>query len=356
MSYNPNSGGNGGGGALSFLFNGSPPPSTSSYNQQSSQLPKYYTDYAQNMLHVANNWASQPYPTYTGPRVAALNQDQQNAYGQVRDASQAYNGYAGAGAGAIGMSIDPSHSGLNAASPYLNEANQGIAGQMGQFFNPYTQASNQNLADNMAHNYQTNILPGLANQFAAAGQLAGPGSTRMGDMQNEAARNEQQALSQGITANNLGAFSGAMQGAGAQANLQANLASTAGGLQQNANSLGVNAGTALANVGQTGQNTALGGASALNAIGQQQQGQTQKNLDTAYSDFQNQFNWPMTGVNAEHSILSGMQVPAAQQQYSYGINPQATQPGFFSPSGLNQLQNIFAPGAVKQATGPNGQG
>lgn len=348
MSYNPNSGDSGGGGALSFLFNGSPPPSTSGYTQSSNQLPSYYTDYTQNMLQTANNWASQPYPTYTGPRTAALNQDQQNSFGQTRDASQAYNGYAGAGADAIGAALNPNTSGLAAANPYLGEANQGIASQMGQFFNPYTQASNQNLSDNMAHNFQTNILPGLSNQFAAAGQLAGPGSTRMGDMENEAARNEQLAVSQGITQNNLGAFSGAMTGATNQAQLQGQLASTAGGLQQNANQMGIQGGQALANVGQTGLTTALTGASALNSVGTQQQGQTQKNLDTAYQDFQNQWQWPITGANAEHSILQGVQTPSAQQNYTYGINPQAN--FNYSPSGLNQLQNIFSPGAVSTAS------
>jgi hypothetical protein len=344
MSYNPNSGGNNG--SLSFLFNGSPQASVSSYNQSSAQLPEYYTDYTQNMLNTAKNWASQPYPTYTGPLVASLNQDQQNSFGQVQNASQAYNGYAGAGANAVGAALNPNTSGLAAANPYLNEANQGIAAQVGQFMNPYLNQTNQNLAYQSGLNFQNTVAPALTDQFAAAGQLAGPGSTREGDMMNQAAYNQEQALGQAQATADSAGYNTAVQGASNQANLQGQLASTAGGLQQNANQLGITGGQTLAGIGQTGLNTALTGANALNTVGGQQQQQVQNNLNTAYQQFQNQFNWPITGLSAEQSALQGMQIPSANVQYSYGINPNA----HFSPSGLNQLANIFSPTVAQQAT------
>lgn len=344
MSYNPNSASSGG--PLSFLFNGSAQPSVSSYNQSSAQLPAYYTDYTQNMLNTASNWASQPYPTYTGPLVASLNQDQQNSFGQVRGDSQAYNGYAGAGANAVGAALNPNTSGLAAANPYLGEANQGIAAQVGQFMNPYLSQTNQNLAYQSGQNFQNTVAPALADQFAAAGQLAGPGSTREGDMMNQAAYNQEQALGQAQATADSGAYNTAVQGATSQANLQGQLASTAGGLQQNANQLGITGGQTLAGIGQTGLNTALTGANALNTVGGQEQQQTQNNLNTAYQQYQNQFNWPVTGLAAEQSAMQGMQVPSANVQYSYGINPYAQ----FGMSGLNQLATIFSPTAAQQAT------
>src|SRR5271155_3499955 len=60
-----------GGGPLAFLNQGTPPSASSNYSQSSTQLPSWYTDYTQQILNTAAQYAAQPYQAYQGPRIAA---------------------------------------------------------------------------------------------------------------------------------------------------------------------------------------------------------------------------------------------------------------------------------------------
>lgn len=94
-------------------------------------------------------------------------------------------------------------------------------------------------------------------------------------------------------------------------NNQFNAANNLTAQQSNANNFlqgnmqRVNAANQYANLGTLGQQLGLNQAQALAGFGGLQQQQTQRNYDTAYGDFQNQFAYPLQQLAIRQSALPG---------------------------------------------------
>lgn len=258
-----------------FLNNGQiPAGSAATSTTTQNVLPEWYTNYAMQLLSNQQAVAQTPYQTYQGPRVAEFSPMQQQAFGQVPQAAQAYQpglaaatqstqaalnapgGLAGAqpyfgqAAGMSGVNaaqpqytqaLSTINAGvdtnpLNVAQPYLAQAGQ-RATDVSAYMNPYTQQVVDRIGELGARNLSEKIMPAITGRYINAGQLGfggrdGAAGTPSG-MMTDTARAVRD-VSADILAQQAQALQGGYtqaQGA-AQADLarQATLASTAGNL------------------------------------------------------------------------------------------------------------------------------
>ena len=280
---------------------------------------------------------------------------------------------------------------LAAANPYLRSASQSAAGQVGQYMNPYQTGVMDVIAKQGARNLTENIMPGVSDAFIKAGQF---GSSRMGEMGSRAIRDTQEAIlnqqaqaaQQGYSqalgaaqtdlarqaglAGTVGSISGAdlsriMQG-GSQ---YGNLAQTAGQLTGQQMQNLANIGQMQTQAGQQQQQYGLGAAStaqgaqaqdyqrqmtalqqmaamaqqeqgmraadvaALESAGAAQQGQAQKELDAARSQFLDEQLYPKQQMDWLNTQIRGMAPITPQTQTSSSTTTGAT----YNPSPLSQL-------------------
>ena len=280
---------------------------------------------------------------------------------------------------------------LAAANPYLQAASQSAAGQVGQYMNPYQTGVMDVIAKQGARNLTENIMPGVSDAFIKAGQF---GSSRMGEMGSRAIRDTQEAIlnqqaqaaQQGYSqalgaaqtdlarqaglAGTVGSISGAdlsriMQG-GSQ---YGNLAQTAGQLTGQQMQNLANIGQMQTQAGQQQQQYGLGAAStaqgaqaqdyqrqmtalqqmaamaqqeqgmrtadvaALETAGAAQQGQTQRELDAARSQFLEQQLYPKQQMDWLNTQIRGMAPITPQTSTQSSTSTGAT----YNPSPLSQL-------------------
>lgn len=361
-----------GGGALSFLSSGVTPGQSQQESESSSQLPSWYENYTQQILNKASQFANQPYQAYQGPRIAGQDSLTTGAYGEAAPLNtQATAGtqaaqnlvtqnlsqnnplgnaqpYLNQGAGDINASVGSGQGGLAAAQGYLSSASNPTYNTVQSYMNPYNQNVTDAIAQAGATNFNNNIMPALQSSFIGAGNITG-GNTEEANLANQAALNEQQAVSQAQSQALQSGYSNSQAAATADANRQATLAGTAGQLgtqqqtaQQNAGTDLINAGVSAGNLNSQGVNTGIAGAGALsnintqglanqtsaintqNALGQQNQGYTQANENLAYQDFQNQLNYPITQAGVMQSALSGIQIPTSTVNYGASTGTPAT--------------------------------
>jgi len=387
-------------GVASFLNNGQANPMVTTGSETTSQLPTWYTQYANNILNSAAQYANQGAPIFPGQQVAGQTADTQQSYQQMRDLAGTYGGLASQGAGVVGNVASQVAGGgaLNTASPYINQAadttNQAIAGanplaaaspylnsaaegaapNINSYLNPYTQDVVQNIGTQATENLQNNLLPALQSAFTSSGggghyggnpqsdPSSTVGNTQEGFAEQQLGRNVAQDTQKQQQAALQSGYGQALSAAQQQAALQGQLANTAGGLSASGTGLrmqgagqlanlggvtgnlaatnlgqGLQAGQALGSLGATGANTGLGIAGGLNAAGQQQQQQQQNNLNAAMQNFQTQFNWPLTGANAQLSALQGIQTPTLNQAYQTGPMSQ----GSYGTSAVGQLGGLL---------------
>jgi hypothetical protein len=98
------------------------------------------------------------------------------------------------------------------------------------------------------------------------------------------------------------------------------------------------AGQQLGTLGQLGQTMGLKDLAALEAVGQTQQQQGQKNLDLAYQDFLQQRQYPQQQLSMLNALIRGL-------PYSTTADTSATGPAnIYSPSPLAQLAGAFSLG------------
>ena len=383
-------------GALQFLNQGTSPSASSNYSQSSTQLPSWYTDYTSQILNKAAQFAAQPYQTYQGPRVAQQSNLTQDAYSAAPAISQTAAGttqaagnliqagassnnplgaaqpYLSAGASDINSSVAPGQGGLSAAQPYLNSAATPTYDTVQNYMNPYNTAVTNAIATAGNTNFNNNTLPALESGIIGSGNITGSSTEGTNLMENAEQQNNQNITNAQAAALQSG-YAGSQTAASNAAALQAQLGSTAGALgtaeqsaQQNAgnslanignasgqlNSAGtqnaINAGSALSGVGASGTQQQLATNQNENALGLQNQGYDQSNLNLAYQDYLNQLNYPMTQASAMQGALSGIQIPSAQVNYQYGT-------GLPSSSQNSPLSTLFGPAtnAAASQTGNN---
>jgi hypothetical protein len=317
-------------GTLDFLFDGKPPQSVTTYGQTVENMPKWLSDYTQGLIARGNAVAAEPYQAYQGPRVAGFSPDQNSAFGMTRQNVGDWQQPLGAASAYTQQAGNTNVTG--AAQPYANAASGSFTGQNVQnYMDPYVGNVVNRAADLATRNYQEKILPGLNDQFTRGGQYGSSAHMREAD---RAARD----VTTDIQSASNAALSQAYQTAGglygADASRYAGLAGTMGTLAGQQGQLQLNSGAQMGNLASALQQMGIRDSASLEAIGSQYQGLAQRNLDTAYGDFQNQTNYPRETVEWMSNLIRGL--PFDKTQTTSQTGPATT----LQPSPLAQLAGL----------------
>lgn len=252
--------------ALDFLFGANPAPTVTTTATQG--LPLWYEQYLQSLAAKSSQVAGEPYQTYGGQRIAGLTQDQQTAYGNLRSGIGQYQPM------------------LATAGQYATNAGSGFdEGEFDQYMNPYMEGVTNQIARLGARNLSEKILPAVGDTFIRSGQY---GSGRMGEMGDRAIRDTQEAI------------------LGEQARSLASGFNTALGGYQAGRAQQLDAARGLGTLATTGQQNLITGNAALEASGQAQQSQQQRNLDLGYQDFIAQRDNPKQQTQYLSNIIRGL--------------------------------------------------
>lgn len=280
---------------MGFLFSNNPYPTVS--GSSTTSAPAWLQSWLSGGLQKADTALNEPYQAYTGPRVAGTTADQTAAYNLTR-----------ANTGAFQPMIDQGNN-------YLTQSGQAVGqSDINQYMNPYDDAVTDRIAALGQRNLTENLLPNVNATFLSAGQ--GIGSSRNADFTLRALRDANESI------------------LGQQASTLQSGFNTALGAAQQQKTNELNAGTQLGNLASTGQSVGLKDAAALQAIGQEQQGQTQKSYDQAYSDFEEQKNYPLDQAKTALGLIQGLPTSTTTGTTT---TTGAGQAGNFQPSSLAQL-------------------
>jgi len=325
---------------MANLFGGTP-QSASSYTTSTSETPKWMQDAIYNQVNWATNVAQTPYEQYQGQLVAGLSPYQQAAYQQTVNNQGAWvpamnqaqvgtgaltNTNAASAAASPYLQAGTSTSGLSAAMPYVNQADQNAYTNVNQYMNPYTQNVTDMIAKLGARNLSENLLPSVSDAFVRAGQFGG---TRMGEFGARALRDTQESiLNQQAQALQSG-YGQALNASQTDAARQAQLAGTVGGLASSQQQALLNAGQTagqlastdvsqklaaqnqLGALSQQAASLAAGDTSRLEAAGSAYQTQQQRELDAQYQQYLQQLNYPKTQLDWLSTQVRGMAPNAA---------------------------------------------
>ena len=278
-------------------------------------------------------------------------------------------------------------------SPYVQQATAGtmgaaapVTGRVQDYLNPFNEAVTSRIAELGARNLRENLAPALGSQFIRAGQFGSRGMGEMGartlrDLNESIMAQQAQALQQGYgqalgaaqtdaarqlqAAQQIGALGGQMTTAQQQALAQAmtgagqygQLGQTLGGLSgqqqqamltaaQQAGSMRASdlqrqqsALSQLAQQAQQAQSMGYTDTAALEAAGQARQAQRQRELDSAYQQYQLAQSYPLERLNFLTAQVRGLApyAPTTQTQQGYTTT--------FGQSPLSQLATGLATGA-----------
>jgi len=311
----------------SFLNNGQL-PTGSTFKSLTSEtvLPDWYTNYAMQLMANQQALAAQPLPTYQGPRVAEFSPTMQQGFNMTGQAATAYQPALNAATQATQGAIN-APGGLATAQPFLTQAGQTSVSNIGQYMNPYTEQVVNRIGELGTRNLTENIMPQIEGRYIQAGQLGYGGRGGMGTpsgMMTDTSRaiRDTSADILGKQAEALRAGYGeAATLAGTDMSRFANLASTAGTLGGQDLSRTLAGAGQLGELGEKAQTLGLTGAGALQQVGATQQGQAQKNLDVAYSDFLRQQGYPQEQINAMLQTFGGVAAGVPKATREEGIVP-----------------------------------
>ena len=289
------------GGVIDFLFDGKPPPSVTTYGSSTTNVPQWLSDYTQGILGQGNIIAGQPYQPYEGSRIAGFTPEQQQAFALTQ-------GNVGKGSGIASGGVSGTQGVLGTLMPTLAGNLEGAGrtftgSTVGQYMNPYAENVTKRAQELANRNFTENLLPGIQNTFTRAGQY---GSTRMAEAVTKGARDVSENLQSAADASLADAYKTGASTFASDAGRQGNLAQlgVSGGLQ-GAGQLG--------QLGSLMQSLGLSDAASLGAVGEQKQGQNQKNLDLAYSDFQQQRDYPKQQLDWLSNLVHGIPNSAVPQ-------------------------------------------
>lgn len=322
---------------LSQLFGGTSPPGVNTSSQNLTQVPSWLLNSTNSLVGQANAVAGQPYQAYQGPQVAPWTANQNQAANAVQNLQGQYQPTLN---NAVQMANGAPQSGsFQQAQSYVPQAASAIQGSMNPTaaqINPYVQnvVNANNL--NTQQFWQNKMQPGINAQFTANGNFGSAANQRA---QNLSAND----LTQNLNAQNLAAYSGAYTNA-QQAGLAGgqalgNLAQLQGGLGYEQGMLGLQGSAQLGNLAQMGQSLGLQGAESQFNVGQAQQQQGQKNLDTAYQNFQNQTYYPQNQLSWLSGIIKGAPASTGQASTTQGNAPLPN--AQYGASPFNQAVGIY---------------
>lgn len=330
-----------------------------------TNLPEYARPYFENLMQRTEEVSQQPYQSYTGPRIAGFTQNQQTGANIVKD---------------IAAKGAPDLETARSAFGGTQDVAQGLAGyQPGTIQSQYqqqgyrptgyqSQTFGQGAADYYSSPYMQNVVErqqAAANRAYQEGQSARDaqairsgafGGYRNAIEQGVAQRGLQNQLADIQASGSQAAYQQAQaqfnadqaarqqaaqlreqsrqygSGLGLQSAQYANQAQmeaaksteaarqAAAGIQQAGGALGLQAGQAYGSLAGTEQTLGLQRAQAIQGIGQQEQALKQQELETAYTDFMNQRDFPRQQLQFYSSILRGVPVSATSNVSTY-TNP-----------------------------------
>jgi len=336
-----------------FLFEGQPPKSVTTYGQTVENVPKWMSDYTQGLIARANAAAAEPYIPYEGPRIAGFSPEQEQAYGLTEENLGAYQPYLEAGAEATAGGLQQATRAGNtnvrgAAQPYLDKASGRFVdpGNVEAYMNPYIEHVLNRQTELSGRNLTEKFLPQLQSTFEGAGQYGSRGGA--GSMEDVGVRGTRDIMAdlQSQQLATLGqAYGQAADIYGSDTSRAAQLAQTAGGLEQATGQLGIlgaNARfTGAQQMGQMGEQASKLGmldAAQLEQIGKSRQGMAQTGLDTAYQDFLEQRNLPMTRAQYMSEIIRGLPPSVIGRA---GTTTKTGPADVYQPSGLSQIAGAY---------------
>ena len=340
--------------ALESLMTGTP-AAVNGNNASQTTLPDWYNNFIQGIAAKGANIAARPYQQYPGQQLADFNNDQQNAFQQVRSNMGNYQpALTNAGSTLNGASSDL-HNSLAQIPGLTQQANSAVSGPAqswtspgtaSQYMSPYTSQVTDEIARLGDQNIQQNILPGVTSAFTGAGQF---GSTRNAQILGQNVRDAQLGIS-GLQSQALQAgygtgaqiFGADANRAQAQGQLQANTALGSAGANTTAGQVagwgGAMLGGQQGSLGQLTQQLGNNQATALGAVGAQQQSLEQQGYNTAQQNFSNNQNWDWSQLGKLQGTVSGAQLPVGQS----GSTSQANTPAGTSPLGwLNAISGLY---------------
>lgn len=323
-------------GALTYLFGGSQPSAVDTSTAASSGMPTWYQQYlsgiAGKATQIAGNQANADIPAQS---VAGFNEDQTDAFQQVRDNQGAWKPAINA-AGTAATSILPN------ATNLIQQGQQAVSGPAqtwdndvaNKYMSPYTTQVVDNIQRLGLRNLNENLLPAVQDQFIGSGQF---GSTRNADIIGRTVRDANaditgqtaNALNQGY-ANAQTAFNTDAGRAQQQQQMQGSAALQGAGL---ATTAGAQSAQTLGALGQTTQALGNTDAATLNAAGTQQQALQQQGLNTAYTNAKDVQNFDWQTLNNLNSVVRGLQLPSSVTQTTNA--PATPANGMYSGSALS---------------------
>ena len=320
-------------GVLDFLFQGSPPPSTTTYGTSVTNIPQFMTDYTLGLLNKASAVAAEPYQAYGGPRLAQFTPEQQQAFQATSAMQGQYTPTVQAGIGLTQQSGAANIPG--AAAPYMQTAAMAAPDVISAYMNPYTSSVVNRIGELAGRNLRENLMPNVNANFIRAGQFGSRGQQEaigrtLRDVQESALAEQAKALA--------GGYGAATTAAQADLARQAQLAQMAGSQAQAQAAAQLAAGQQMGTLGQMGQAMTLKDIAALEAAGQTQQAQGQKNLDIAYQDFLKQQAYPQKQLEMMNALIRGL--PYSQSTDTTKVGPA----DLYQPSPLAQLAGAFSLG------------
>ena len=255
---------------------------------------------------------------------------------------------------------------VGAGQGFINQAGQSSVSDVNQYMNPYQTNVMDALAQQGARNLSENLLPGVSDSFIKAGQF---GSRNMGEFGSRALRDTQESILRQQAPLAQQGYTQAMQASASDKARQAGLAGTVGQLtNQQMSQLG-NLATSQTSAGQQQQQLGLSAAnalqatenqdlqrqmsalqsmadmsvadqaanyrdlSALEAAGQGEQMQMQKELTAAEKEFRDQQLYPQRQLDWLSTQVRGMAPITDRKTLTSGTTTGAT----YNLSPLSQL-------------------
>jgi hypothetical protein len=288
-------------------------------------MPQWLSDYTQALIARANMVAAEPYQAYQGPRVAGFTDDQTNAFDVIRNNIGNWNDE-------FDASKSATSGALSQSMPYFEQAAESTPENIQQYMDPYVGSVIDRAKLEANRQWDEKIMPGIENRFITSGQ-SGSSGHRIG--LERAGRD----VAEGINSQSLAALSDAYKTAGSQFGADA---SRQAGIGTNIGALGLQTGQQMSGLAQMQQQLSGRDASSLSLSGEAQQQQTQRNLDTAYGDFQSQRDYPKEQTDWMSSIIRGLPHDTTTSTSSTGPA------NVYQPSPLSQLISLY--GLYKDVT------
>lgn len=282
-------------------------------------MPQWLSDYTQGLIARANSVAAEPYQQYGGPRVAGFSTDQTNAFDIVRNNIGDWGDEMNRGSTQAGGA-------LSQAMPYLGSAAKGTPEMIGEYMSPYTQNVIDRSKLEAGRMWDEKMMPDISSRFIKGGQS---GSTAHQTKLQQGARD----VSEGLQSQAMAALDDAYKTAGTQYTSDANRRAAIG---TDIGNMSLESGRTLADMAKMRQGMGLADASSLEAIGSAQQGQLQKNLDLAHSDFEAQRDYPKNQTDWMSGVIRGMPTSTTTNRTETG--PYQGESG---PSALSQMLSLY---------------